>query len=180
MLTIYVLSIRFYHPDNLFVFGNKIIFFSCFIFLLVGFFVLKNKLVFTVFSYNILTYCLVCYAFHVTLPVTVDRSLSVLLLSTIKSNPNISLENTEKKIIDGFLDGDSFFCKRINEQLSIKNITIDNNLLQLTQKGKKTLDIMTTVGKVLDLNAYYVSSAKNREHYESFVMERGVCVKVKD
>lgn len=103
-------------------------------------------LIFT--SVHLFVFCMV--------PVTVERSFSVFMLSEMskQDNQTLDLASTENLFIDKYVKDNSAFEKRFQEQLSTGTIIqTDSDTYQLTAKGNFIVSLFNFFDKLYNVNS---------------------------
>lgn len=105
---------------------------------------------------NLLAILIVSISFHFSLflfiPVTIDRSISVNLLTEIEKNYKNEYLNKEEisKIIREYTTTNEFVEKRIEEQIASKNIKQTSEGYILTDSGQMLIKIFQLLTKIYD------------------------------
>jgi len=97
---------------------------------------------------------LLSYSFNITFPVTIDRSFSVNMLGALyQFDRPVSLSELDSVVYKYFHEKDRL-NKRIKEQLATGSIVVDNDLVELTERGKSIVEINMLLGRIfrLDMN----------------------------
>lgn len=101
------------------------------------------------------------FAFLATMPLNVDRSFSVLMLSKIE---NRALEGNSFTTKSLSVEMASFFnpeseeiTRRLNEQIELGNVEIlRDDKIRLTSKGEFTIKVLRFISHLFNLNPKYV------------------------
>ena len=104
------------------------------------------------FSFNI--------CFLVLLPVTVDRSVSVYLLSTIEQQQNsgIDADQLQRAFIEGYVVKMGAIDRRIDEQRKSGNITVAaGGQVHLTQRGRRFMALSRLVAQLFGTDPRFVA-----------------------
>jgi hypothetical protein len=99
--------------------------------------------------------------FLVLLPVTVDRSVSVYLLSTIEQQQQsgIDADGLQRAFIDGYVIKMGAVGRRIDEQRKSGNIDVDaQGRVRLTRQGERFLELSRTVARLFGTDPRFVNS----------------------
>ena len=105
---------------------------------------------------NLLAILIVSISFHFSvflfIPVTIDRSISVNLLTEIEKNYKNEYLNKEEisKIIREYTTTNEFVEKRIEEQIASKNIKQTSEGYILTDSGQMLIKIFQLLTKIYD------------------------------
>lgn len=108
--------------------------------------------------------------FLVLLPVTVDRSVSVYLLSTIEQRQDAGMtpDELQRAFIDGYVVKMGAIDRRIAEQRTSGNITVDaSGKVRLTSQGEHFMAFSRLVARLFGTDPRFVSGgsppARHRE-----------------
>lgn len=105
--------------------------------------------------------------FLVILPVTVDRSISVYLLSTIERHDRNGIDAThlEAAFLDGYVSGMGAIDRRIAEQSQSGNITVDRTgHIRLTPQGERFMRLSRFVATTFGTDPRFVGIASRNQH----------------
>lgn len=100
--------------------------------------------------------------FLVLLPVTVDRSVSVYLLSTIEQHQQagISADTLQNAFIDGYVVRMGAIDRRIDEQRRSGNISIaPDGKVRLTAQGRRFMTLSRLVARLFRTDPRFVGAA---------------------
>jgi hypothetical protein len=140
---------------------------------------LRSKLRFDVVFPSIICSTLLIYAFHVTIPTILNRSISTYIIASIVSNKN---DNTAEEITQNFLDGYiadySAVCRRINEQQVSGNITIKNNKYVITKRGAFIHSTLSNIADMLNLDTYFIKGNLGGNNNYPYKVVDNICVSV--
>ncbi|MFO1429593.1 MAG: hypothetical protein U1F76_05545 [Candidatus Competibacteraceae bacterium] len=75
------------------------------------------------------------YAFHITLPTTLDRSISVFMLSLLRSK-DLNVPEIQCNFVKQFVIDSKGIDRRVKEQLVTGNIIENNERFHITDRGK--------------------------------------------
>ena len=148
-------SICFILLHHTFVFKNIIVFFYRGLILLListiitwafGFIISKylSKIWFTFKDAFLaaVVFCSFTLSWYTVIPVTVERSISVYMLSYMdQANRPVSLSEFENIFFDNYIIKYGAFKKRFNEQLQSKNMIKENNKYKITNAGKNIVNL---------------------------------------
>ncbi|MGE5562871.1 MAG: hypothetical protein ACM3ZV_06115 [Bacillota bacterium] len=98
--------------------------------------------------------------FLVLLPVTVDRSVSVYLLSTIERRQaaGIAPSDLEQAFVDGYVVKMGAVDRRIDEQRRSGNITVGaDGKVRLTRQGRRFMDLSRLVARLFGTDSRFVA-----------------------
>lgn len=100
--------------------------------------------------------------FLVLLPVTVDRSVSVYLLSTIERHQDsgIDAEHLQQSFIDDYVVKMGAIDRRIDEQKRSHNVTVGpEGKVRLTPQGRRFMALSRVVARVFGTDPRFVGGA---------------------
>lgn len=100
--------------------------------------------------------------FLVLLPVTVDRSVSVYLLSTIEQHQDSGIDAThlQRSFIDGYVVKMGAIDRRIDEQKRSHNVTVGpDGKVRLTPQGRRFMALSRVVARVFGTDPRFVGGA---------------------
>ena len=98
--------------------------------------------------------------FLVLLPVTVDRSVSVYLLSTIEQRQDSGVTSAElqKSFVDGYVVRMGAIDRRIDEQRKSGNVTVDaGGKVRLTKQGEHFMSFSRLIARLFGTDPRFVS-----------------------
>ena len=75
------------------------------------------------------------YAFHITIPTLLDRSISMFILALLDSN-NLTMSEIQCNFVKQFVVESKAIEKRVKEQVATGNIYVKDGRLQITEQGK--------------------------------------------
>ncbi len=75
------------------------------------------------------------YAFHITIPTLLDRSISMFILALLDSN-NLTMSEIQCNFVKQFVVKSKAIEKRVKEQVATGNIRVEYGRLQITDQGK--------------------------------------------
>jgi hypothetical protein len=105
--------------------------------------------------------------FLVLLPVTIDRSISVYLLSTIERQQHGGWDpgELEHAFIDGYVVKMGAISRRIDEQRRSGNIRIaPDGRIQLTAQGRAFMRLSRVVARLFDTDPRFVGASAEPRH----------------
>jgi hypothetical protein len=97
--------------------------------------------------------------FLVLLPVTVDRSVTVYLLSTIEQEQQtgINASGLEQRFINGYVVGMGAIDRRLDEQRKSGNVTISSDgKVRLTKQGERFMDFSRVIARLFGTDPRFV------------------------
>jgi hypothetical protein len=103
--------------------------------------------------------------FLVLLPVTVDRSISVYLLSTIEREQAEGIDGPalQRAFVDGYVVRMDAVDRRIDEQRTTGNVTVaPDGKIHLTSQGRRFMALSRTVARVFGTDPRFVEGAGNK------------------
>ena len=98
--------------------------------------------------------------FLVLLPVTVDRSVSVYLLSTIeqREDSGVTSAQLQKSFVDGYVVRMGAIDRRIDEQRKSGNVTVDaGGKVHLTRQGERFMSFSRLIARLFGTDPRFVS-----------------------
>lgn len=119
---------------------------------------------------------LLIYSFHVTVPVILDRSISVQIIGSLY-NKDSSIAEINQKFLEGYIDDYSTTCRRLDEQISTGNVIIlDNHEMALTQRGRIMRNIFNFIVEFLKIEDHYIKGKLDNKyiHHYDFIDEKCV------
>ena len=118
---------------------------------------------------------LLVYAFHITLPTIIDRSISLFILSRIDPAKGQTIEEMEQAFSDGYVSGHDAVCRRIDEQLVSGNVREQNGRYVITPQGQALLGILRAIANAVGRDQYFITAPPGhvRRTYE---VENGRCL----
>ncbi|MFN0262961.1 hypothetical protein ACKTEK_03690 [Tepidamorphus sp. 3E244] len=114
------------------------------------------------------------YAFHITLPTIVDRSISLYVLSRVDQHNGATLDQMQSGFLDGYVSGYDAVCRRVDEQLGSGNIVYRDGRYVLTPTGKSILRVLRSLAGVLGQTTYFVTHGDGTQPY-SYSVGDGQC-----
>jgi len=95
--------------------------------------------------------------FLVLLPVTVDRSVTVYLLSTIEQRDALAPQALEQAFVSGYLENMHAIDRRIDEQRRSGNITVGaDGKVRLTEQGRRFMAFSRTIARLFGTDPRFV------------------------
>ena len=103
---------------------------------------------------------MVCYSFLITVPTLLDRSISLYILATISEERKINKEEIENYFVSGFVLKNKAIDKRLDEQIFTKNIIINNNNYEITNRGKVVNKLNIFFSNIYNTDKNYLQPTK--------------------
>jgi hypothetical protein len=103
--------------------------------------------------------------FLVLLPVTVDRSVTVYLLSTIESRQGEGIDppTLERKLIGNYVVGWRAVPRRLDEQRRSGNVTIGRDgKVRLTDQGERFMRLSRLVARLFETDPRFVDATQTQ------------------
>lgn len=102
--------------------------------------------------------------FLVLLPVTVDRSVTVYLLSTIEQERNgITPPALEQAFVEGYVRDMHAIDRRIDEQSRSGNVAVGpNGEVRLTAQGRRFMNVSRTIARLFGTDPRFVNAGSRR------------------
>ena len=104
---------------------------------------------------------LVNYAFVITFPTLLDRSISITILSVLdraQQNP-VSIDQLNRAFIQIYVAGDTQTRKRVAEQVAIGNATVSGNDVSITDRGRVFARLNRIMASLFNIQRTYVDAA---------------------
>ena len=169
---IYITSMHLLHPTNLFSFGTKLIFLTYAIVAGIMLICIPTHVwyisIATIQPRDIIPCLLattfILYSFHGIVLVTLDRSISMYLLSRLNATHltnGYTIREIKNNFMQGYIRSYTTICRRLMEQIDMGNIDYHQVKYQLTNKGKLLLKIINQLANVYHVNHYYVNQSNN-------------------
>jgi hypothetical protein len=115
------------------------------------------------------------YSFHVTVPVILDRSISIQIIGSLKNKP-ANIDDLNKSFLKGYVDGYSTTCRRLNEQVATGNVVIENGVAKLTKKGLMMQRIFNGLAEFLKVEDHYIKGDLDTNYLHHYELENDQCV----
>lgn len=96
----------------------------------------------------ICTGVLLLYGLHATVFTIVERSVSMNVLRFLAEGQSEPYGRIEKNFVETFVSRDKAVCKRLDEQIHLGNVSVQNGRYALTPKGVRTFTILDAAGRV--------------------------------
>ena len=103
----------------------------------------------------VFTSAIISYSFLMTLPVVLDRSITLHFLSHLSSNSPSTVSQLQKDFIENFVINSKAIEKRVDEQLVIGNIYIEDNNIYISNRGVLMHKIFDFFIKIFRINPTY-------------------------
>ena len=102
------------------------------------------------------------FSFLSFIPINVDRSFTVITLSTINNqyNTNLELEELQTKVSTFFRPENKEILRRIEEQVFVGNLELKEGEVILTKRGRFQVFVNDVIAYIFDLNLKYVRGLK--------------------
>jgi len=100
------------------------------------------------------------YAFIVTFPALLDRSISMTLLSVVDQVPagKISIESLNDEFIRIYVAGDTQTRKRVEEQVATGNFHVKDGYIEITERGRRFASAFRIMATLFNLTRTYVDA----------------------
>ena len=102
------------------------------------------------------------YAFHITLPTLLDRSISMFILALLDSS-DLTMPEVQCNFIRQFIIKDKAIEKRVGEQIATGNLRIEDGRLQITNQGKILTSSWLNLADVFSVTKDFVKVKPNAE-----------------
>jgi len=98
--------------------------------------------------------------FFVTFPLTIDRSFSVWMLSTVQNEKVVSLDYLSELTENSFLNGTEEVARRVSEQVAIGNLLLsgDSKIVTISRRGHIQVLFNKLICNLFGLNQKYAYS----------------------
>lgn len=132
--------------------GCYLLFFLFIFFLILDYFLFDNIFVLRSIP-TYISFILMSYSFLMTFPVVLDRSITLHMYNFLQKNPGgATLASIRNNFVSEFVDKSRAIDKRIVEQIYLGNITENNGVYLLTEKGKKSNLIFNKMNAIFLIN----------------------------
>jgi hypothetical protein len=111
-----------------------------------------------------ITFFLFCYAFHITIPSLLDRSISLYILGLLHEEKIVTLPELQNYYVSGFVFYNGAIEKRLNEQVRSGNINLVNGNYSLTKKGERLFYINQGLASIFNTNKNYTKPIGYRDN----------------
>lgn len=101
------------------------------------------------------TFFLFCYAFHITIPSLLDRSISLYIIGILHEEKIATLSELQNYYVSGFVYHNEAIEKRLNEQVRSGNIAVENGNYSLSHKGVSLFNFNQYLAKIFNTNKNY-------------------------
>ena len=122
-------------------------------------FFIYKKFTLEIFGYFLFS-IMFCYSFLITVPTLLDRSISLYILATISEERKINKEEIENYFVSGFVLKNKAIDKRLDEQIFTKNIIINNNNYEITNRGKVVNKLNIFFSNIYNTDKNYLQPTK--------------------
>jgi hypothetical protein len=112
----------------------------------------------TVLGFSLLLGLLTFYAFLITVPTLLDRSISIYVIAELDADPDDRMSEVELNsyFLDNYVDGDYQMQKRITEQVAIGNLRkVGDAEVLLTSRGRLTASINRLLARAFNIDSRY-------------------------
>ena len=120
--------------------------------------------------------CLAVYAFHITIPTIIDRSISLFILSRVDDRAGTTLEEMQATFLDGYVSDYDAVCRRVDEQLASGNIELRGERYVLTPNGSRILASLESVASLFGQEQYFITSTQGKLPY-SYEVRGSSCLR---
>ena len=137
------------------------------IFIIVGVTFISMLLRFFKQMHTYFTFFLFCYAFLITIPSLLDRSISLYILGLLHNEKIATLSELQNYYVSGFVYHNEAIEKRLNEQVRSGNIILVNGDYSLTKKGEVLFYFNQHLAVLFNTDINYTNpvSYKNTKKY---------------
>lgn len=117
------------------------------------------------------------YSFHITLPVIIDRSISLFVLSRMEGrNAGVSVEKLQESFLTGYVQNYSAVCRRLEEQVISGNIVFKDKKYYLAENGEYILKALRWIAFLVQRNNYYITDIEDEKSVYTYNIKNGQCV----
>lgn len=102
------------------------------------------------------------YAFIITFPTLLDRSISITLISVLDKAPEgrLTVSELNNAFLTRYVAGDTQTKKRISEQVATGNMRIDNDVVEITPRGRFFAQIHRLMARAFNIPRTYVEAER--------------------
>lgn len=97
------------------------------------------------------------YAFHITLPTIIDRSISLFVLSRMDNSNGLTVEEMQHSFLNGYVSGHDAVCRRIDEQLGSGNIRRTGDRYVITPRAEWLLVFLRSLAETFGQDQYFIT-----------------------
>jgi hypothetical protein len=103
---------------------------------------------------------LVNYAFVITFPTLLDRSISVMMISFLDraKHRSVPIDQLNQAFIEVYVAGDTQTRKRVAEQVAIGNVTASNDQVAITSRGREFARLNRIMASLFNIQRTYVDA----------------------
>lgn len=95
--------------------------------------------------------------FHLMIPVSLDRSISVFMLASIGDAPQgLSKAEIEKVFVDTYVTRYDAFGRRVSEQAETGNIVLQDGRYRLTEQGRRFIAFSRSLTMAMGIDPRFV------------------------
>lgn len=117
------------------------------------------------------------YAFHITLPTIIDRSISLFVLSRMEgSAEGVRVEELQKAFLEGYVQSNNAVCRRLDEQLTSGNISFRDGKYYIAPAGHFILQSLRFIATMISRTQYYINEAPFEKQVYTYDVQGGRCV----
>lgn len=172
-LVTYAISLHFIGGGSLLYYRGILIILA--IFLLLGVFLFFYKKDFQSAFPALCLAVMFTYSFHATVPVILDRSISIQVIGTLKNQP-MKIEDLNEMFLEGYVDGYSTVCRRLNEQVETGNVIIKDGKASLTNKGFAMQKVFNFIAEFLKIEQHYIKGSFDPNYIHHYDLEDNQCL----
>ena len=122
---------------------------------------LKKIFDFSTIILSLIIFFLVSFSFNRLFPVTIDRSFSIYMIGVLyKFDSPLPLSELNL-IVSKYFHERTMINKRIQEQLAMGNIAINNGQIELTKRGKSMVEMNILMGRIFNLDMNNIAPDDN-------------------
>ena len=172
-LLLYAIALHFIGGGHLVFYRGIVVILAIFTAFSTVLFFSKNN-----FYHNFPALCLavaLLYSFHITIPVILDRSISIQVMGTLTKQP-MEIKNLNEAFLQGYVDGYSTTCRRLNEQINTGNVVIKDGVVSLTKKGLAMQKIFNFIAEFLKVEDHYIKGNLDSNYIHHYSFKDNQCV----
>lgn len=117
------------------------------------------------------------YAFHITVPTIIDRSISLYILSRMDGKSSgVNVGELQESFLNGYVSKNNAVCRRLDEQIVSGNIRFENGKYFITDNGERVINILRVVARLVHRSEYYVTESMSDSLLYKYKIENGQCL----
>jgi hypothetical protein len=106
----------------------------------------------------VVAYLLASYAFVITIPALLDRSISLYVIATVaQAGPGgADLDSIQRRFLAGYVRGTSTVEKRLEEQIASANMVLEGGAYRMTGRGMFVYSTNLFLARLFNIDDRYV------------------------